>query len=412
MHASSTAHPSGPSAGARPVRVHVLTVSTSRSAATDVSGPLLREFVEGAGHVVAGHTLVTDDPAAIGAALDALLGDVQVEAIVLTGGTGISARDCTPSVVRARLDRELPGFGELFRMLSWETVGAAAMLSTAVGGVAAGRPIFALPGSPNACRLAMEKLILPSLVHLVNELSKETPLPGKAAPAPQKGSPTRVSPGPKPGVARTSVSAAPLPAPPEAEGASGPGELVSQMSTESERPMEPEIATGWRAGMRALKGEIRRGALGEIPEGIERIAAAMDVLDAAGDRALFVLPDGREYAAFGYPDLVRNGSKVLLVGMGAPVGEVVALHRWPRRVGICVEGEAGIAPSADLDPGPVAMQVTGVPFEGAGQLFAVEAGSVYVLQGRKVAEFDGRNVADGWPMSAAIGSLLLHWSQR
>jgi hypothetical protein len=138
----------------------------------------------------------------------------------------------------------------------------------------------------------------------------------------------------------------------------------------------------------------------------------MDVLHAAGDRAQFVLPDGRAYTAFGYPDLVRNNSKVLLVREGSPTAEVVALHRWPKRVGVCVEGEGGILPSADLDPGPIAEERTGTPYEGAGQLFAVENASIYVVQGRKVAQFDGRNVADGWPLASALGTLLLHWSQR
>jgi molybdenum cofactor biosynthesis protein B len=388
--------------GARVVNVHVVTVSTSRSASTDVSGPLLQELIVGAGHAVAGTSLVADDPDAIGAALDTLLGDARVDAVVLTGGTGVSARDCTPVVVRARLDRELPGFGELFRMLSWEQVGAAAMLSTAVGGIAAGRPVFALPGSPKACRLAMEKLILPSLGHLVGELGKETPLPGKAPATASR--PARV------GIAATPAGTTPPPA--EGEADAPPHELVTQRPGAGERPAEEDIATGWRAGMRALGGELRRVSQGEIPESLERIAAAMDVLHAAGDRALFVLPDGREYTAFGYPDLVRNGSKVLLVREGAPVAEVVALHRWPRRVGICIEGDDGVLPSADLAPGPVAEERTGAAFDGTGQLFAVESASIYVLQGRRVAQFDGRNIADGWPMTSAIGTLLLHWSQR
>lgn len=387
--------------GARSVRVHVVTVSTSRTDATDTSGPLLRELIAEHGHAVAGHTLVADDPAAIGAALEALLADGSVEAVVLTGGTGVSARDCTPRVVRERLDRELPGFGELFRMVSFQAIGSAAMLSTAVGGIARGRPVFALPGSPNACRLAMEKLILPELGHLVSEVSKETPLPAKGAPA-QKPAPVR----------EAAVSAAPPTDASASEPAPPSGDFVSQMGTGSERPPEEVLATGWRAGLRALGGELRRGSFGEIPEPLERIAAAMDVLNAAPDRATVVLADGRTYAAFGYPDLVRNASKVLLVRDAEPFPEVVALHRWPVRVGTCVEGDDGLVPSADLDPGPVSETRTGAPFPGDGTLFAVEAASVYVLQGRKVAQFDGRHVADGWPLSSAVGSLLLHWSQR
>lgn len=393
--------------GPRVVRVHIVTVSTTRSASTDISGPLLRDLLSTAGHVVSGHTMVPDDPAAIGAAIDAILAG-DAEAIVLTGGTGVSARDCTPRVVRERVERELPGFGELFRLLSYNDIGSAAMLSTAMGGVVRGRPIFALPGSPKACRLAMEKLILPELSHLVGELRKETPLPEKA------GKPASAQ-------AKTAPAAAPAAAAPKGPPSKAiglttaeptPTDMVSQIPTLTERPPEPEIATGWRAGLRALKGEVRRGSLGEIPEGIERIAAAVDVLNAAGDRATVVLEDGREYTAFGYPDLVRNASKVLLVRAGDPIAEIVALHRWPKQVGICVDGDGGVLPSADLEPGPIAEERTGTPFEGEGRLFAVEAASVYVLQGRKVAHFDGRNTADGWPISSAIGTLLLHWSQR
>jgi hypothetical protein len=103
---------------------------------------------------------------------------------------------------------------------------------------------------------------------------------------------------------------------------------------------------------------------------------------------------------------------VLLVRDGEPFPEVVALHRWPRTVGICAASEDGVVPSSELDPGPVAEERTGAPYTGPGQLFAVEGASIYVLQGRKVAQFDGRNVADGWPLASAVGSLLLHWSQR
>lgn len=388
------------SAAARNVRVHVVTVSTSRTAANDLSGPVLRELLAEHGHLVAGHSLVPDDPDAIGALLDQLVGTADVQAVVLTGGTGVSARDCTPRVVAGRLDRALPGFGELFRMLSWQDVGAAAMLSTAIGGIIHGKPVFALPGSPRACRLAMEKLILPELGHLVAELAKETPRPAKFT--------TNVAKSPS-----TVVSASADPAASELASAepAALAELVSQIAG-PERPAEEEIGTGWRAGLRALGGVVERTSTGEIPEALERIAAAVDVLQAAGDRAVVRLPNGVTYTAFGYPDLVRNHSKVLLVREAAPLAEVVALHRWPKRVGLCAEGDDGVVPSTELDPGPVAEERTGAPFDGPGQLFAVEGASIYVLQGRKVAQFDGRDTAGGWPLASAVGTLLLHWSQR
>ncbi|MFZ5480990.1 MAG: MogA/MoaB family molybdenum cofactor biosynthesis protein [Myxococcota bacterium] len=385
-------HPHTHLAGSRAVRVHVVTVSTSRTAGTDVSGPLIRELVAHAGHVVDAHTLVPDDPGAIAQAIETLLGRVEVEAIVLTGGTGISARDCTPAVLRGLLDRELPGFGELFRMLSWQQVGSAAMLSSAIGGVARGRPVFALPGSPEACRLAMEKLILPELGHLVAEVAKETPLAtsrqAPVAPVQKVDHQGEAPPAPVPeGVSITATGA-------------------------GARPEEQEIASGWKAGLRGLQGEIKRNTMGEIPETLERYAAVMDVLNAAGERAVVALPGGVEYAAFGYPDLQRNASKVLLVREAEPWGEIVALHRWPRRVGLCAAVEDGVLPSADLDPGPVAALRTGVPYQGSGQLFAVENASVYVTDGKRVSQWDGRNLAGAEPVGTVLASLLLHWSQR
>ncbi|MHC4948181.1 MAG: MogA/MoaB family molybdenum cofactor biosynthesis protein [Planctomycetota bacterium] len=160
-------------ATARPVRCAVLTVSDTRSDRTDEGGPLAAALLAEAGHDAGRREIVRDDPPAIRAALAAWLADPEVDAIVTTGGTGIAPRDTTVEIVAGLLTRPLPGFGELFRMLSWEQVGAAAMLSRAVGGLVeppaaagTGTFIFAVPGSPAAVRLAVERLIAPQLAHL------------------------------------------------------------------------------------------------------------------------------------------------------------------------------------------------------------------------------------------------------
>lgn len=373
----------------------IITVSTSRSGADDRSGPVLRAALEAATHTVVGTSLVVDDPDAIGAALDAAL--EKAEVVILTGGTGISARDCTPGVVRERLDRELPGFGELFRMLSWQEVGSAAMLSTAVGGIARGRPVFALPGSPRACTLAMEKLILPELAHLVAELGKEAPLPPKVLPAP---------------VRRTAEPAAerlpeaePL-APPQ-EGIVVKQRTVDAPSTEGQKA----AANTWLAALESLGGRIERGRSLELPEALERVAAVVDVLNSAGDRAIARFEGRDSYTAYGFPDLSRASSKVLLVREAAPYAEIVALHRWPRRVGMCAEGE-GILPPADMAPGVVAEERTGHSGTLSGSLLAVEAEAVWVQEGRFVRRWDGRKLGEPVPLSSALGSLVLDWSQR
>ncbi|MEE2665489.1 MAG: molybdenum cofactor biosynthesis protein B [Myxococcota bacterium] len=150
----------------------VVTVSDTRTLETDKGGALVAELLEGGGHAVASREIVKDDPAAIRTALAAALAADGVRAVILTGGTGVAPRDVTPESVQPLLEREVPGFGELFRTLSYEDIGSAALLSRALAGLARGRVIFVLPGSSGAVRLAMERLILPELGHLAAEAVK------------------------------------------------------------------------------------------------------------------------------------------------------------------------------------------------------------------------------------------------
>ena len=150
----------------------VLTVSDTRTPETDTGGTVIRELLTGAGHTVVGAQIVRDEPVEVTRLVRQACADVRVQVVILTGGTGITSRDSTFEAVEALLDRRLPGFGELFRMLSYEQVGPAAMLSRAQMGVHARRIVVSLPGSPNACRLALEKLLLPELGHLVREVGR------------------------------------------------------------------------------------------------------------------------------------------------------------------------------------------------------------------------------------------------
>jgi molybdopterin adenylyltransferase len=154
------------------VRCAVITVSDTRTLETDESGKEMVRLLEARGHRAVSRDVVPDEPAQIALALRGRLADPGVDAVLLNGGTGIAARDGTVEVVRAFIDRELQGFGELFRQLSYGQVRAAAMLSRAVGGIAAGKPVFSLPGSRPAVVLGMEELILPELGHLIAEIRK------------------------------------------------------------------------------------------------------------------------------------------------------------------------------------------------------------------------------------------------
>jgi molybdenum cofactor biosynthesis protein B len=155
-----------------PLGFAVLTMSDSRTPETDTSGQSIRESVMAAGHRVARYALVRDDPVQIRPQLEAALDDPDVAIIVTNGGTGISLRDNAYETVAGMLDKRLDGFGELFRMLSYAEIGAAAMLSRAVGGIARGKIVFSLPGSTKAVKLGMEKLILPQAGHLYFEIRK------------------------------------------------------------------------------------------------------------------------------------------------------------------------------------------------------------------------------------------------
>lgn len=154
------------------MRCAIVTISDTRTQDNDTGGNAIVELLESQKHPVLERTIVRDDPAAILATVNSLLENPQVQIVITTGGTGISSRDSTYEIVEKLLEKRLEGFGELFRMLSFEEIGASAMLSRASAGVARGKIIFSLPGSPHAVRLAMTRLILPELGHLVRELSR------------------------------------------------------------------------------------------------------------------------------------------------------------------------------------------------------------------------------------------------
>lgn len=156
-----------------PVRVAVLTVSDTRTAETDESGRYLRGSVMAEGHRVCAYRLVPDEPEQVLGALDEMLAaDDAPQIVIVSGGTGISRRDTTYDALAPRLEKILPGFGEIFRALSFAEIGPAAMLSRAIAGTYRGALVFSLPGSRKAVRLAWEQLISQELAHIAWELTR------------------------------------------------------------------------------------------------------------------------------------------------------------------------------------------------------------------------------------------------
>jgi molybdenum cofactor biosynthesis protein B len=160
-------------AGHDPVTVAIVTVSDSRTPETDTNRFYIEGKMKDLGHIVAAYRIIKDEPDQVAAALDEMAALPAVRIILFNGGTGISPRDTTFDVISRMLEKTLPGFGELFRMLSWNEVGAAAMLSRATAGVYKKTLVFSMPGSPNAVQVALEKLILPEINHLAWEVVRK-----------------------------------------------------------------------------------------------------------------------------------------------------------------------------------------------------------------------------------------------
>ena len=150
----------------------VITCSDTRTPETDASGQLIQRLLTGRGHTIASYQIVKDEPGQIQLWIARGMLKEEVQVIIINGGTGISRRDSTFEAVDAMLEKRLDGFGEIFRLLTYQDIGSPAIMSRATAGVIKSRVLFSIPGSENAVRLAMEKLILPELGHLVKELSK------------------------------------------------------------------------------------------------------------------------------------------------------------------------------------------------------------------------------------------------
>jgi len=342
-------------AGSGGVVAAVVVISSTRTLETDVSGKAIAAALHEAGHDVQQRVVVPDDAAQIRAAVTDLVKDGH-ELLVLTGGTGPTPSDVTPEAIEPLLTRRLDGFGELFRSLSYQQVGAAAMLSRAVGGLIGGAVIFALPGSSKACALALEALILPEVRHLVH-------------------------------LARPSgVDAVPT--------------------------VKVEHHAGWRRAVSDLGGEVHLDRRDEVPQAIEKLASVRSVLDTAGEVGVLTLPGGQSYTLWGFPDLRRDSSKVLAVGWGSPLAEVLALHRHPVHTGTCIdEGHGLLAGRSEV--AKVAVERTGrPPADVAGAVFAVAGEAVYIERGGAVACWDGAKERDLGTAKQALATLVLEWSSR
>jgi molybdenum cofactor biosynthesis protein B len=161
-----------PDTGNLTIQCAVITLSDTRSLETDKSGQLIQQLLKQAGHEIVAYTILKEEPVLIQEQLNLLAQRSDVEVLIFNGGTGISPRDTTYDVIAGSLEKTLPGFGEIFRWLSYQEIGSRAIASRAIAGVFQAKLIFSIPGSTGAVKLALEKLILPEMVHLVTQLKK------------------------------------------------------------------------------------------------------------------------------------------------------------------------------------------------------------------------------------------------
>lgn len=166
------AHQPHPDTTSIAVNCAVITVSDTRTFETDKSGQLIQQFLLGAAHNVGAYTIIPDEPMQIQKQLQSLASNIDLDVVICNGGTGIAPRDTTYDAIANLLEKTLPGFGELFRYLSYQEIGSRAIASRAIAGVYQNKLIFSLPGSSNAVKLGMQQLILPELVHLVSQIRK------------------------------------------------------------------------------------------------------------------------------------------------------------------------------------------------------------------------------------------------
>jgi molybdenum cofactor biosynthesis protein B len=164
--------PPHPDANKIIVNCAVVTVSDTRTPETDKSGKIIQELLLSANHLIADYQILKDEPAQIQAHIEKLSKNKNIDVIICNGGTGIAPRDTTYDAIAYLLEKTLPGFGEIFRFLSYQEIGSRAIASRAVAGTYKNKLIFSLPGSSNAVRLGMEKLILPEIIHLVKQIGK------------------------------------------------------------------------------------------------------------------------------------------------------------------------------------------------------------------------------------------------
>jgi molybdopterin adenylyltransferase len=415
-----------PEAG--PYGIAILVVSSA--ADPESAGRTAATRFEEAGQRVVDTRTIQGDRAAIQTAVRNAASDIDVRVVVVVGGAGLAPGDVAPEAVEALLSRTIPGFGELFRLVSYRDAGTAAQFTRATAGLVGPAVVFVVPDHEDDVAVAIEELILPEIDGFVacTRQGDTVPTPNPAAALAAAGGAQvpdvdgvqdaeieDVEPADAGGEEGEDGPSLPPPAPRWRLGARGAQVEAAPMTAEAPNDAEGEALPdkGWKRMVYDLEAEVVRGKAPDIPFHLEDLAPVMDVLHQAGEVARLKLPGGNMPTLYGYPDLQRPGSKVLMVGWGEPHGEVLALHRYPTQVGTCIEEARGLMPGRSADVAQVSEAITGrVPPDPTGELYAVDHDAVYIQRGKWVYRWDGhRERKEGNP-NQALATLLMSWHQR
>lgn len=352
-------------------------ISSTRGLDADQGGAPLTAGLEKAGHKVLPLVAVDGSNRSVRCFVLDAQDQHNVDAVVLVGGAGLASFDHSYEAVTGFLDKELPGFGEALRGALTPQLGARTVGIRAAGGVIGSLLVFVLPGEKAVCQIAGTQLIGPVLGELLSQLNREPPVNEDVLDDVSEEEPVD-----------------------EEE----PDDL------DPEEDIEEPPPEGWMRRLHEMSGVLDAAQFPDTPAWLEDLAAAKDVLSNAGKRGHVTLPQG-EYVALGFPDLSSPQSRVLLLGLGSPRGEILALHRWPMRTGICSPRVGGVIPHRGR-MGSTAEEITGRDYPGEGRLFGMDSKTAYVLDGVSVQGWDGKNKRDLGREASALASLLLRWTQR
>lgn len=371
----------GVAQGGTPARVFVLSVTRDLG---DELGGEIAEAVTASGHDLTGRDLVLPRGDDGDVALGRRLHDHRSDVVLVCGSAELNGGDAGSRAVGRRIRRALPGLSEAYA-------------------AAGGGPEGDVRGGYTEERLLV--FSIPDQLPAALSFAREHVLPGLSgwiAGAEAAFAEEETAPAPAPVAAPSDDGEAPAAPVPD-------GVSVTQITQAPPKEEKEALSTGWESGLRALKGTLKKG-WPTVPEAFERLAACNDVLDTSGQRALVTFENGRTYGAFGWPDLNRVDAKILLVAEGEPVPEIIALHRHPHWTGTVTDDSGLKLPTRDLNE--LSERITGKPIPTQGELFAVEAGAVFVRVERRVLRWDGKREVDQGTVSQTLASLMLKWSQR